>query len=197
MPKLLLDGGPHLGGVGVEADGGVGDEGRRGAAGPLRPGLERWHGHIPQVWTGAQPGDGAVGLGAAKLEGFGPQGGGHHRHVQWRGQLGVGLIVLPVKVHRPLLQQRLADAQVLPQMAQGLLEPHAQGALHARLAAGAHPQPEAARRQLGQHLHLLGQGHRVAREELGHRSAQHNALGAHRGAGKEGEGVAAARPGAG
>ena len=150
-----------------------------------------------KVGTGANPADGAVGLGTADLVGPDAEGGGHHRNVHRGRDAAAGLVKASRMVHRTFLEQRLADADVLAQVSQGRAEVGPDGLLHARLPAGAQPQAEPSGGELGQGQRLLRHGDGMPGEGLGDGRSHHDVAGAGSGGGEDAEGLAASGAAAG
>src|SRR5262245_31286605 len=109
----------------------------------------------------------------------------------------MGLVMATDEVYGPLMEQSLDDAQVFPEMAQGISEVDPVGLLHPGAAAGAQPQAEAPRRQLRQHLHLLRHRDGMTWEGLGNGCAEQNMLRAEGGTDECAEGVGPTSAGAG
>ena len=135
--ELLPRGGSRDVGVGGQAEGDVGDERRRGAAGrggALTQGGKRG---VADVLQRADPGDGAVGNLAAEVEGPLAQRGRHHRHAagQRRRQPPVGVVMAAVELDRAGVEDRLEHGDVLAQVAQRRLEVEAVHRFRRRLVA--------------------------------------------------------------
>ena len=162
-PELCCDRFLCLPGVIVDTDRHMRDQRRRVAIGPFGTALHSRQGDVPQVRPWTHPADGAIGFSPAHLERTFPKSCSHHWHVDCR-HVGVGFVIAPGVVHRSLLEQRLEDVHILPEMCQRRPEVDSQGLFDPSLAAGAQAQPEPAGSQLGEGQDLLGDGDGVSRE---------------------------------
>ena len=154
--ELLLDGNADFIPVFVDANWGVGNEGRGLASGGAGPFPDGGEGHVFEVGGGTDPAYRSVGAFTASPERAGAEGGGHYGHVQRGGNAGVGVVVFPVEVDGAGLEQGPQHLEILLQVSQGIAEGEPEHGPGGGGVAWANTQPEASRGQLGQDLDLLG-----------------------------------------
>jgi len=158
VAELLADGLADLGGVGVDGDRAVGDEGRRGTVGGLGGSLEGWKGGVAEIGPGGYPAYGGVGMGAAELVGLLPQGGGHDGHGSGSWDGGVGVVVAAVKVHFAFMKQGFNDLYVFFEVGQGFFEVKSEGCGDAGFVAGAEAESKSTAADLMDDEGLHGDG---------------------------------------